>query len=200
MNDGCCVMRPVSWGVLWISSALRNECVSFLRCISGGSKLDKFPSDMKKSALKCPALQLTEQTEKGQSAGLSNRCLLHLTDLSAIDSLYVKRRCWWTKRCCLRERKKVKREKKGKRGTERHKEKEESSNASSPDAALTWWTVQNTHLFPWLGSAPNLSLLRWRWSEKALEMGEAEMCFIFTVVVNKMQTHVFSWWISIEIY
>lgn len=40
-----------------------------------------------KTAQKLPALQLTKQTEKGQSAELSNRCLLHRSDMSIIDSL-----------------------------------------------------------------------------------------------------------------
>lgn len=39
-----------------------------------------------KTALKLPGLQLTEQTEKGQSPGLNDQCLLHCSDLSAIDS------------------------------------------------------------------------------------------------------------------
>lgn len=53
-------------------------------CISGGPKLENCPTDMK-PALKLPALQLTEQTGKGQSAGQSNRCLLHHSDLRVID-------------------------------------------------------------------------------------------------------------------
>lgn len=40
-----------------------------------------------KTGLKLPALQLTKQTGKGQSAGRGDRCLLHRLDLRGIDSV-----------------------------------------------------------------------------------------------------------------
>lgn len=55
----------------------------FLHWISSDPKLDK----CHETGLKLPALQLSEQTGKGQSAGLSDQCLLHRSDLSTIDSL-----------------------------------------------------------------------------------------------------------------
>lgn len=60
--------------------------VSVSVCICGGPKLEKCPTDMK-TALKLPALQLTEQTGKGQSVGQSDRYLLHRSDLRVIDLL-----------------------------------------------------------------------------------------------------------------
>lgn len=98
--------------------------------------------------------------------------------------LSVKRRCWWSERCCLRERKKVKREEKGKRGKPRglkRKRKGERGAAALLTRSATKWPWPDgqykwTHLLPRLGSVPNLSLLRWRRSEAALEMDRAEMC------------------------
>lgn len=63
-----------------------SECVTLLSCICGGPKLEKCPTDMK-TALKLPALQLTEQTGKGQSVGQSDPYLLHRSDLRVIDLL-----------------------------------------------------------------------------------------------------------------
>lgn len=163
--------------------------------ISGGPKLENCPTDMK-PALKLPALQLTEQTGKGQSAGQSNRCLLHHSDLRVIDFFSLWREGvdglkvlpkGVEKKGRKGERKKGKRE--GAKECERWRGKQKV--VVEVGTCLPSWLCPklqgggdlqldsnrtSTHVLRCLGSAPNLLLLRqkWSWTEKASGLGGSD--------------------------
>lgn len=141
-----------------------------------------------KKGLKLPALQLTKQTGKGQSAGHSNQCLLHRLDLSDIDSVSLWRGGVDGLKVLLKGADgKWNRGRGGKsrghREGERQQQKVElevaacvSHSAWSSMTRLTCRAIQIEPLPIFSGarrSAPNLSLPspKWSWSEKASGRG-----------------------------